>query len=181
MKKKTEFKDFKFVKEQLNGTIIFDDDTNSYRGNCRIRWIKGNKIFKHFVNDFIENGDAREFVKILKQKNKMSSDVEIEKIVIKNGEGVVRYGYEVYDYIRDTGLRQTWTETIKSNDLLNIFNEWSKDYNILIHKEYVPGSKYLPFQPEEEELPSDNKVCSGVQIYGNRYVYYSYTLPTTKK
>jgi len=149
MKKKTEFKDFKFVKEQLNGTINFDDDSNSYGGDCLIHSVKGNKIFKHFVNDFIENGDTREFAEILKKKNEMDSDVEIDQIVIKNGEGVVRYGYEVYDHIRDTGKRQFLTETIKSNDLLKIFNKWSKDYNVLIHKEYVPGSKYLPFHPDD--------------------------------
>jgi len=74
----------------------------------------------------------------------MDSDVEIVKIVIENGEGVLKYRYQVYDHICDTGVRQFLTETIKSNDLLKIFNKWSKDYNILIHKEYVPGSKYLP-------------------------------------
>jgi len=143
LKKKTEFKDFKFVKEQLNGTINFDDDCWSYLGRCSIRSVKGDKIFKHFVKEFID-GSAYKFAGILKKKNEMDSDVEIVKIVIENGEGVLKYRYQVYDHICDTGVRQFLTETIKSNDLLKIFNKWSKDYNILIHKEYVPGSKYLP-------------------------------------
>ena len=154
MKKKTEFKDFKFVKEQLNGTINFDDDSRLYLGysadkiSCSIRSVKGDKIFKHFVKEFID-GSAYKFAEILKKKSEMDSDVEIVKIVIENGEGVLKYRYRVYDHICGTGVRQFLTETIKSNDLLKIFNKWSKDYNILIHKEYVPGSKYLPFQPEE--------------------------------
>jgi hypothetical protein len=143
-------KQFQIVKEQLEGlTINLNEDIYGW-----VECTKGNKIVKHFINTFLIEYSGDDDLKELLWDSidvANNNDDTLEKLVIKDGKGVLTYNYEIYDHIEDCGIEKTTVFAIEPkqiDEIVNLFNKFSIDNDIHIDDRYVPGksTKYLPFE-----------------------------------
>jgi hypothetical protein len=150
MKTILESKQFQIVKEQLEGlTINLNEGIYGW-----VECTKGNKIVKHFINTFLieysGDDDLKELLWDSIDVANNNSD-RLEKLVIKDGKGVLTYSYEIYDHVEDCDIPMETVFAIKPthiDDIVILFNKFAIDNDIHIDDRYVPGksTKYLPFE-----------------------------------
>jgi len=140
-------KQFQIVKEQLEGlTINLNEGIYGW-----VECTKGNKIVKHFINTFLieysGDDDLKELLWDSIDVANNNSD-RLEKLVIKDGKGVLTFNYEIYDHIEECEIEKSTVFAIKVKEIVDLFNKFSIDNDIHIDDRYVPGksTKYLPFE-----------------------------------
>ncbi len=140
-------KQFQIIKEQLEGlTINLNEDIYGW-----VECTKGNKIVKHFINTFLIKYSGDDDLKELLWDSidvANNNDDTLEKLVIKDGKGVLTFNYEIYDHIEECSIEKSTVFAIKVKEIVDLFNKFSIDNDIHIDDRYVPGKsiKYLPFE-----------------------------------
>jgi hypothetical protein len=120
-------KEFKLLKKQLNGKIVFGEYL--FQSKC----VSGDKTFKYFYNTFISDS----FYMFVEDMLDIKYYDVIENVIIENGNSVVSFSYISNNKIINSTFK------IKYKDLKNYINDMNSAGDIFIDKRNKPFIKNL--------------------------------------